>query len=349
MTSPSQVLDYMAAVSATLSDSEVQATIEGMIRSDQKVNAPSDRQFPWEDANRYIQEELRRLKMAYAYQVTSDMVDLVDYASRSLPEAVLRREEIPTDFGFVWLDKPFKSVDVHGNTMLHRLITWGPSRETSHGWPEDYEGPRTQTNIRPLPGTSGVRVNLYSDRDDPDDNYTRQLAEEFGKTTLWHKYRFQLSASIFWSWGMRHRAADDEDQHYLDTEGVDFSSLMIQPTSESSIMRRLMTFWTLCMQEVADVREAEVERHVRKRMGRAGLPGRISVVTLRRRASGASPGESQVEWHHRWIVRGHWRQQPYKDKDTGGIYTKPIWIAPYVKGPEDKPLKQAEKVYRLAR
>jgi hypothetical protein len=40
-------------------------------------------------------------------------------------------------------------------------------------------------------------------------------------------------------------------------------------------------------------------------------------------------------WHYQWIVSGHWRRQYY----PGSNAHKPLPIAPYVKGPADKPLK----------
>lgn len=48
-----------------------------------------------------------------------------------------------------------------------------------------------------------------------------------------------------------------------------------------------------------------------------------------------SEGTGSVEWSRRWMVRGHWRLQPYGPQRT---LRKAIWIDPYVKGPEDKPL-----------
>lgn len=72
-----------------------------------------------------------------------------------------------------------------------------------------------------------------------------------------------------------------------------------------------------------------------KRARRAGLPtAPVRVLNLRSSGGGESKGGS-VDWSHRWIVRGHWRQQPY---GPGGELRRPRWIAPYVKGPEDKPL-----------
>lgn len=71
----------------------------------------------------------------------------------------------------------------------------------------------------------------------------------------------------------------------------------------------------------------------------------ITVVTLRRPKGIPSGEANHVDWHQRWIVSGHWRWQPYGDGTV-----RQIWIAPYVKGPEDKPLVvRGARVFRLAR
>lgn len=64
---------------------------------------------------------------------------------------------------------------------------------------------------------------------------------------------------------------------------------------------------------------------------------KIKIVELRRRS--VEPWrhdgtETHKEWAWRWVVNGHWRNQPYKDNQR-----KLIYILPYVKGPDDKPLK----------
>jgi len=60
------------------------------------------------------------------------------------------------------------------------------------------------------------------------------------------------------------------------------------------------------------------------------------VITLRKTIHDHVEGEeSFVEWSHRWLVRGHWRQQYFPSSNTHA----PVWISPYVKGPEDKPFK----------
>lgn len=78
---------------------------------------------------------------------------------------------------------------------------------------------------------------------------------------------------------------------------------------------------------------------------RVGDPASLNVVTLRsevREAVQAERGEGPM-WKQRWLVRGHLRAQWYPSLKSHKI----IWIAPYLKGPDDAPLKVP--VYRVAR
>lgn len=80
------------------------------------------------------------------------------------------------------------------------------------------------------------------------------------------------------------------------------------------------------------------ERHARKRAAEKITRSdyAIDVITLRRRDPSASAeGAHSVEWAHRWIVRAHLRQHWFPSKAAH----LPIVIAPYMKGPEDKPIK----------
>jgi hypothetical protein len=93
-----------------------------------------------------------------------------------------------------------------------------------------------------------------------------------------------------------------------------------------------------------------VERHRRKQLARehnAPLPSDVKVIQLRRLESQTRPSGVTVEpvdWSCRWIVNGHWRNQPYKDE------RKLIYIMPFVKGPTDKPLRvPTHTVYHVNR
>lgn len=73
----------------------------------------------------------------------------------------------------------------------------------------------------------------------------------------------------------------------------------------------------------------------------------ITCALLRSRQY-ASESERQAEareYSHRWIVRGHMRNQAVGHRNAkGGQQHERVWIAPYVKGPEDKPLILKDRV-----
>lgn len=83
-------------------------------------------------------------------------------------------------------------------------------------------------------------------------------------------------------------------------------------------------------------RREVANRAARKRLsrGRGTLPA-VRVVRLVERSTPTASDESRpVDWSHRWMVRGHWRNQWYPKTRTH----RPVYVLPYVKGPDDKPL-----------
>lgn len=83
----------------------------------------------------------------------------------------------------------------------------------------------------------------------------------------------------------------------------------------------------------------------------AGPPEAIEqlrVVKLRKtvRRNGHQQGASEaVEWSCQWAVAGHWKHHWYaRSKEH-----RPIWIAPFIKGPDDKPFKQPSRVFAVVR
>lgn len=117
--------------------------------------------------------------------------------------------------------------------------------------------------------------------------------------------------------------------------------------SRLGLAHMMWVFWHLCQQTLA-VTEDATSRPAARRWRKMAFPKRVTVITLRRakaehEAEGPAGG---VEWSHRWIVRGHWRMQPY---GPGRTQRRPVFIHDHVKGPEDKPLIVSEKVYSLRR
>jgi hypothetical protein len=93
-----------------------------------------------------------------------------------------------------------------------------------------------------------------------------------------------------------------------------------------------------------------MDRCERRELIRAGLEEEaeqtVRVVTLRqpkKSPAEGEDGESGRDWAARWWVRGHIRKQWCPSTKSHKV----IWIAPYLKGPEDKPI--AHRVYAVVR
>jgi hypothetical protein len=106
-------------------------------------------------------------------------------------------------------------------------------------------------------------------------------------------------------------------------------------THVHNLRKVLYSIWHLCNERVE---REEVDRKARRRYERATRrpAPKISVVDIRRRSNPHPTGTSEHrEWTHRWIVSGHWRRQWYPSVEEH----RPIWIEPYVKGPEGLPIE----------
>jgi hypothetical protein len=105
----------------------------------------------------------------------------------------------------------------------------------------------------------------------------------------------------------------------------------------SSLIKALFMFME---QKIVAVDRHRPPRHERRRLKKERRPiWDIKVVSLRRYAPSQlqEAGVGGVDWQCQWTVSGHWRKQPTND----GV--KVIWIDPYIKGPEDKPLRDPTK------
>jgi hypothetical protein len=133
-------------------------------------------------------------------------------------------------------------------------------------------------------------------------------------------------------------------------KAADGGSPLDQPTDQVVAFGKIMcSLWLLVQQRVAVRGTAPIDRSTRRRWGRQRpndpIPD-VTVVELRRPISSPKAGEQrEVDWSHRWIVDGHWRNQYHPTTDSH----VPTWIAPYVKGPEDKPLAMKRKIQAWVR
>jgi hypothetical protein len=112
------------------------------------------------------------------------------------------------------------------------------------------------------------------------------------------------------------------------------------------LLSLLETALLLMQQPMTASSVVQPDRAVRKRLQRQGQEAAaVRVIELRRPTSPEEPGDGTREYHHQWIVKGHWRQQWYPTRQVH----RPVWIAPHVKGPEGAPMLGGEKVYAWKR
>lgn len=105
----------------------------------------------------------------------------------------------------------------------------------------------------------------------------------------------------------------------------------------------LLATWTLMQQSLAARETVPAARAERRRCARIGLPENVVVVQLRKFETARTVVDqdgTEIDWSHRWLVSGHWRNQYLPSRQTH----RQQWISGYVKGPPDKPLIVKERV-----
>ena len=94
-------------------------------------------------------------------------------------------------------------------------------------------------------------------------------------------------------------------------------------------------------------------RHIRRQYTRKDqTPPTIRMIKLRgiekldEHRKPAEPGNRDSKFDHRWVVSGHWRQQACGPNRSR---RRPVYIAPYVKGPEDGELRHTQRIFKVDR
>ena len=133
-------------------------------------------------------------------------------------------------------------------------------------------------------------------------------------------------------------------------EQTDHGDIERYMAATEGIARFLLAGLAWLNQKVLITDAGHIERHRRKAFDRATgqTLADIRVVQLRKNEYPArGHGETEVEWSCRWAVSGHWRNQACGPKH-GDRQLR--YIMPFVKGPSDKPFREApKKVYEVSR
>lgn len=237
----------------------------------------------------------------------------------TIPPLTLAREMLPDYGGFFWFSKPFVTDPIRygsGNTgrLALKAIAW------------QYYYDRSRRIVPETPeGCPGIAFYPFGDIVDESAN---------PKTHI-----YPLSA-LMWNFG-------ETDEQAVDTLGGADEAAKFESRCFYRILAASLVFIN---QKILTTTAMRADRATRRRLNVERFKDEplIRVVEMRRREhqSTTSGEHDAVEWACQWVVSGHWRQQWYPSLN---VY-QPKWIMPYVKGPDDKPLKPPRaKVFAVVR
>lgn len=271
---------------------------------------------------------------AYAYRVTPDMCVLLEHAANGLDEDDLCDPQLaPTGCGIVRFEKAIRVSDIQGKEMLVHWLVWGPATHTVNGEEHASLALSFFNDLWTDPDDSAKGLAKYLEEEE-----FPEVMESIGRWMPTHFTMYTESLSL----GPTMLMPGNEQQMRFLLNGHD-----APPMAGTNLFRYVHALFLMLNQTLVRVEDDQPNRASRRRAMRKGMPGKVAVIALRRQ-EGVSrhEGESVVEWSHRWVVRGHWRWQAC---GPGRAERKRIWIAPFVKGPEDKELIITDKLYELRR
>jgi len=323
-----QVLDYQKALRDGLRTGFYRTYLDGFLKSVTIKSGTVSRQQDLDHlGDEWADTEIRTLEAACAFHVDREMAPLIRHAAAGLDEDFTWSKEVfPSDRGFMMFDEPLTLREVRQRTMRTAAVVWR--------WGS---GPY---------GQAGVWLSMYSKWDDALDEVAVEIRERLGDSRCQSLGPLHINHVQFVPWGHNLGPANVAMDPSVAAAYAVAGDPVAAGTQSDNPLRDIYATLALMGQTVTTISDEDITPPVARRMGKKRIPPRVVVIRLRRSAGSRQPGETMVEWAHRWVVRGHWRKQP-----CGPNYSeiKVIYIAPFIKGPEGKPLIISEKVYDLRR
>ena len=273
-----------------------------------------------EYAERIVGDATARLPECEPFYVSDELTWLVDNAADGFePEALLPTDLIAPN-GFAYFGAPLYVTDTRGYQMPFRAFQWNTS-----------------------PDSDRVLIVLYSHDGDGDPEDGQMATAPDGTSYYQTPSRRTVGGSdLAMEYVTRVRFGQDPPTVILDDKSI------------RDMLTHVKVFFRFCQQTIALPHRERVARPTWKRARATWKEIKeVVVFTLRRGKTREYEGdEREVEWSHRWFVRGHWRKQPYVERDDEGnkyTVTRQIWIATYLKGPDGKPIIYKRRAFELVR
>jgi hypothetical protein len=249
------------------------------------------------------------------FHVNAQMAELAKAASESLPDFQIQRDDLPVPNGFIAFVEPLVTVEF-GEPAV-------PSPIHAACW-----------GTYSVHGVAYLWLKFYSDRE----TWLPATAKAVGMSARELTYNRRVLPRLSPMLG-----SDCLGPIGSGSAGTPINATEVGFRQAAKIVRAA---WLLMQQPLAREELVEPDRAASKRLRRDGHePASVRVIELRRPKTSSGSGDGDREYHHQWIVRGHWRQQWHPKRQVH----RPVWIAPHIKGPEGAPLLGGEKVYALKR
>lgn len=263
-----------------------------------------------------ILAEAQKLLTADAIWVSPDMCQVVQAARDGFQPEPLEMADFIVPTGFLYFSDPIYMLDRHRRTVSVGGISWCPFIVEEHGNVTDVHG---------------MTLTLYTSALAPEDEFRdahRRLMKDYGAPAL-----TPMHMTIV-------RFGEQIDRGDLEDD-------LGQYTGADQWWKTLQTALRLMQQRISTRTDTPLPRSTRRRYKRSGVEVKEMLVIRLRRPVTKRHDESlhPVEWTHRWIVDGFWRSQYYPSLGRH----RQIYIAPYVKGPEDKELIIKKRFFKWDR
>lgn len=287
------------------------------------------------------------LATAETFAVTEEMGMFLEAAAGTLPAFPLQASDLPCPRGFVYLEKGIVIYDRKSKPIVLKGFSWAASGVTETNDRQHLNEIRSGAAAKDVEHT-GVWISLWTDPDDPEDMNYEQFHE-----IPWSVRGPMVWVSDFpWMFGMSWYGLGEYIVN-VDSDRPGSAPADVLLDQNTRTMRILAAFFRVVMEPWVSQDAVLPTRPARRRRERLSiqLPEEtVRVITLRRSREGYVPPVSDQEreepfYSHRFMVRGHWRNQWYPKEQRHA----PRWIAPYIKGPDGTPLVVHDHVYEWSR
>lgn len=272
---------------------------------------------------------MKNLPYAETVFVSRAMCDVIEHAAKTMPDVPLQEENLMWPSSFVYFERPIhfdhEINDFYDRAMDVRAIYMFSDQRVIPA--EEAVGSDWFENAGELMKPGLIHITFS----DTDSEATRFSYEDVGSRL----FAYDMSG---WTYGKRWATVPGEEV----APGKVDEGLSLQ-------RKLLLAVNLIAAQHVAVVRRESGQRQVKRRAQRMDMPnyGDISYITLRREDQGGHEGDREPGegYSYRFMVSGHWRHQWYPSKGEHHL----IWIDPFIKGPEDRPLIIKDKVWKVVR